>query len=74
VKPSSEKPRRVRLDADAYRALRWKVLERDAWRCQRCGSISGLEVHHMQRRSRQGEDSEENLVSLCPECHRAIHA
>jgi len=64
----------VRLDAKAYRELCKAVLERDGWRCQHCGSISGLEVHHIQRRSRQGKDSEENLISLCPECHRALHA
>jgi len=64
---------RVRLDAKAYRTLRRKILERDSWRCQTCGSMSGLEVHHMQRRSRLGDDSEENLVTLCSDCHRAIH-
>ena len=53
--------------------LRWKILERDAWGCQCCGSISGLEAHHMQRRSRRGEDSDENLISLCSVCHGAIH-
>jgi len=73
VKPPVEKPRRIRLDTKAYRALRRKILERDAWRCQHCGSISGLEVHHIRRRSQQGEDSDENLISLCSVCHRAIH-
>ena len=73
MKPSAEKPRRVRLDAEAYHALRWKILERDAWRCQRCGFISGVEVHHIQRRSQLGDDSEGNLIALCSDCHRAIH-
>ena len=74
MKPSLQKPRRIRLDAKAYRALRRKILERDAWRCQRCGSISTVEVHHIQRRSQLGDDSDGNLITLCSDCHRAIHA
>ena len=71
---SSGKRRRLQLDTKAYRALRRQILERDGWRCQQCGSIAWLEVHHRQRRSRGGEDSEENLISLCSGCHRAMHA
>ena len=70
---SLKKRPRVRLDADAYQQLRLRVLDRDGWRCQACGSMAGLEVHHLQRRSRSGADSEDNLVSLCSDCHRAIH-
>jgi len=47
--------------------------ERDGWRCQACGSLRGLEVHHIQRRSRLGDDVEANLITLCSDCHRAIH-
>jgi len=65
---------RLRLDSAAYDKLRNKILERDGWRCQVCGSLSELEVHHMQRRSRQGDDSSENLITLCSDCHQAIHA
>ena len=74
MKPSLAKPRRIRLGPDAYRKLRRMILERDGWRCQHCGSISEVEVHHIQHRSRHGEDSDENLISLCPQCHRAMHA
>jgi hypothetical protein len=45
-----------------------------AGECQVCGSLSELEVDHMQRKSRQGDDSSENLITLCAACHRAIHA
>ena len=62
------------MDVPAYRKLQRKILERDGWRCQACGAISGLEVHHIERRSRLGEDSESNLITLCSECHRAIHS
>ena len=65
---------RMRLDDDAYQQLRLQVLERDAWRCQQCGAMTNLEVHHVQFRSHQGLDSEDNLITLCGQCHKLIHA
>ena len=63
----------IRLDPEAYRILRQNVLERDGWRCQGCGARANLEVHHIQFRSRRGEDTEENLITLCFSCHSARH-
>ena len=60
---------RMRLDLEAYEALRQQVLRRDGWRCQSCGTMSNLEVHHKQFRSHSGDDSEENLITLCVSCH-----
>ena len=74
MNPLVSKRQRIRLDAPAYRKLQRKILERDGWRCQACGAMSGLQVHHIERRSRLGEDSENNLITLCSECHRAIHS
>jgi 5-methylcytosine-specific restriction endonuclease McrA len=67
------KHRRLRLDPESYRLLRQSVLQRDQWRCQSCGSIAGLEVHHMTSRHRLGDDLEENLITLCQRCHQNIH-
>jgi 5-methylcytosine-specific restriction endonuclease McrA len=64
---------RLRLDPDSYRRLRQSVLERDRWRCQSCGSMVGLDVHHMTSRGRLGSDLEENLITLCRRCHHKIH-
>jgi 5-methylcytosine-specific restriction endonuclease McrA len=74
VKPFPAKRRRIRLGADAYHRLHQKILKRDSWRCQGCGSLRGLEVHHIRSRSQSGDDSEDNLITLCADCHRAIHA
>ena len=63
----------VRLDTIAYEKLRQEVLRRDGWRCQSCGAMSNLEVHHQQFRSHSGEDSEQNLVTLCNSCHADLH-
>ena len=50
--------------------------------CQGCGenapfiSKSGdpfLEVHHINRRSDGGADAPENVIALCPNCHRRVH-
>ena len=67
------KPVRLRLDPVSYESLRQQVLRRDGWRCQSCGTVSNLEVHHKQFRSRSGHDSEENLITLCIRCHAVIH-
>lgn len=67
------KAARVRLDSIAYENLRQQVLRRDGWRCQSCGAMSSLEVHHKQFRSHSGEDSELNLITLCTECHGEAH-
>ena len=64
---------RLRLDAVAYKRLRQQVLRRDGWRCQFCGTMANLEVHHKQFRSHSGDDSKENLVTVCIACHSALH-
>ena len=64
----------VRLDADAYQQLCLEVLERDGWRCQVCAAMMNLEVHHVQFRSHQGNDSEDNLITLCVQCHKFKHS
>ena len=64
---------RVRLDPKSYKQLRQQVLRRDGWRCQVCGSRQNLQVHHKQLRSQQGDDHDLNLITLCADCHKALH-
>lgn len=64
---------RLRLNPDAYRKLRMNVLERDGWRCQSCGTSESLQVHHIRSRSALGDDTAENLVTLCADCHDRLH-
>jgi 5-methylcytosine-specific restriction endonuclease McrA len=72
---SSIGPRLLRLrpDAESYERLRQQVLRRDGWRCQACGTMSNLEVHHKEFRSHLGNDSEANLITLCTVCHASAH-
>jgi 5-methylcytosine-specific restriction endonuclease McrA len=64
---------RIRVESQIYRELRTQVLQRDGWRCQRCGSFINLQVHHIRPRSRLGDDTEANLITLCAKCHRNFH-
>jgi 5-methylcytosine-specific restriction endonuclease McrA len=65
--------RRLRLEPPQYDQLRNQVLRRDGWRCQACGAMSNLEVHHKEFRSQSGDDSEQNLITLCAVCHASLH-
>ena len=47
------------------------VSMRDNWKCVLCGSYFGEPVAHVVRRSQGGRGIEENIVTLCPACHRA---
>jgi group II intron reverse transcriptase/maturase len=48
---------------------RAQVLERDGYRCIRCGSTDSLDVHHKVARQNRGTDNLENLETLCRSCH-----
>ena len=73
MSPIGPKPVPLRLDPASYESLRQKVLRRDRWRCQLCGVMSNLDVHHIEFRSQGGEDSELNLITLCTACHTQAH-
>ena len=73
MKTSQPKHPRLRLPRQSYEQLCREVLQRDGWRCQSCGSLKNLQVHHKRFRSQLGDDSEENLVTLCSACHTHLH-
>jgi 5-methylcytosine-specific restriction endonuclease McrA len=64
---------RIQLDSGAYRELCRRVLRRDGWHCQACGSRTDLQLHHIQFRSHCGADLEHNLIALCSACHGQLH-
>jgi 5-methylcytosine-specific restriction endonuclease McrA len=65
--------KRRRLDSAEYQELHRRVLERDSWRCQLCGTRAELQVQHLELRAQLGADVEDNLFTVCAACHRAIH-
>lgn len=66
-------------DWDARRKTTYR---RDDWTCQHCGTQSGphasndgvrLHAHHVTPRSEGGSNDLGNLITLCEECHQAVH-
>jgi hypothetical protein len=51
MSPTQPEPGPLRLDPVSYETLRQQVLRRDGWRCQSCGTMSSLEIHHKQFRN-----------------------
>jgi 5-methylcytosine-specific restriction endonuclease McrA len=68
-----QKHPRLKLSLEDYNLLRKRVLERDGWRCQNCGSSKDLHVHHLAKRSKLGDDALNNLITLCVICHQRQH-
>ena len=59
----------------SYSSRRSAILHRDNYTCQCCGKKNcRLEVHHIRFRSNGGTDDEENLITLCEDCHKGVHA
>ena len=57
-----------------YANAREHALVRDSYTCQCCGKKNcRLEVHHIKFRSEGGSDTLENLITLCEDCHKAVH-
>lgn len=52
--------------------LKEYVRKRDGYKCAVCGFDQQLEVHHKIPRRLGGQNDEDNLVTLCTSCHRAI--
>lgn len=70
----SRKPPRVFNDPTKL-GLRWK---RGETCCQVCGetevgNIAFLEAHHIIPKSHGGSNAIDNLVLLCPRCHKLVH-
>lgn len=58
-----------------YSCRRKAILHRDGYTCQCCGKKNcRLEVHHIKFKSNGGTDDEENLITLCEDCHKGVHA
>jgi 5-methylcytosine-specific restriction endonuclease McrA len=53
----------------AWGQIRRSILQRDGWRCTRCGARWPLEVHHRLRLDEGGTNAPDNLVTLCKSCH-----
>ncbi|WP_116654400.1 HNH endonuclease [Pelagibacterium sediminicola] len=73
----------VRNVYERSRGVRDYVLARAAGHCEGCGTPAPfkrkdgspyLEPHHLHRVSDGGPDHPAHVISLCPNCHRRVHA
>jgi 5-methylcytosine-specific restriction endonuclease McrA len=55
------------------RDFREKVLWRDGYQCQRCGSSHRLQAHHIHHKAHGGTNTPHNGITLCEPCHQALH-
>jgi predicted RNase H-like nuclease (RuvC/YqgF family) len=54
--------------------IRIEVLERDEYRCRDCRCKSSVyNLHHIIPRSEGGEETVDNLITLCEHCHIERH-
>jgi 5-methylcytosine-specific restriction endonuclease McrA len=68
-----KRPSKVKKYGKGWPAAKRYALERDEYTCQCCGSVEQLEVHHWEPYSISFDNSPENLVTLCKECHIDKH-
>lgn len=62
--------------------VRGTVLDRDSYMCQHCGwdhakwspsNPRHLELHHVVHHAEGGQNSVDNLITLCTRCHQKLH-
>lgn len=61
------------LKSEHWKALRSDALWRDKGLCRKCGNGKWVEVHHLKYRTPWTDGVIEDVVSLCPDCHREEH-
>lgn len=60
------------IASEAWSLKRLKVLQRDNFSCQTCGSNHDLQCHHKSYTNLFHEPLSD-LITLCSHCHNAIH-
>jgi hypothetical protein len=55
------------------RNFREKVLWRDGYECQHCGTSDRLQAHHIHHKAHGGTNTPHNGITLCETCHQALH-
>lgn len=61
-----------------WMALRQKAIERDKYRCQRCGApvtLANAHAHHLSYEgyNKTGHSSLDEVTTLCRDCHHEVH-
>lgn len=58
-----------------WQKKRLEIMQRDNWICRSCNDCeSELHVHHLQySEEKPWDEPDENLITLCDTCHKAMH-
>lgn len=54
--------------------LKCAIKNRDGWRCYICERETNLHVHHIIPRRSGGDNSFNNLITLCSGCHKSVES
>lgn len=57
-----------------YKLRSMEVFARAKYRCERCGRLEPLQIHHRKYRSHGRQDSASNLEAVCMKCHNLEHS
>lgn len=63
---------RGRIEQGLTKSERKEILDRDNNKCQNCCERENLEVHHIIPVSDGGTNDDQNLCTLCSDCHKKI--
>lgn len=65
----------INHDLKRYGGNKEKVLERDSYKCTKCGNINDLIIHHIDEsgQTETPNNSMDNLTTLCRPCHLKLH-
>lgn len=69
-----EAPRRSRALVEALRQMYCGRCQLCGWESRTAHTVDVCEAHHLQWLSRGGDDATGNMVLLCPNHHRLVHA
>lgn len=61
----------VKNERKVNQAVKGSIIRRDGYRCVICGSTVKLEVDHCRALMNGGTNDENNLATLCDDCHTA---
>jgi len=66
-------PEKEYIQTKLWKARRRWILKRANNKCEKCGAIGILHIHHKVYHEDFGHDKPEDLIALCPPCHAAEH-
>jgi len=61
------------LESRGWKLLRLAAIIRDRYKCRCCNRQNYLQVHHLRYPANLGDDSVDNLVTMCAKHHMARH-